>query len=74
MSPVSVGFYILCMIIGGRLGALRNPDELAFRHSHSNILCFILMIQFVNDLHALISPTPQGTPLPLILLGKVKLC
>lgn len=28
-------------------------------------------LQFVNDLHALISPTPQGTPLPLILLGKV---
>lgn len=28
-------------------------------------------LQFVNDLHGLISPTPQGTPLPLVLLGKV---
>lgn len=28
-------------------------------------------LQFVNDLHGLISPVPQGTPLPLILLGKV---
>jgi hypothetical protein len=28
-------------------------------------------LQFVNDLHALISPTPAGTPLPLVLLGKV---
>ncbi|KAF7844885.1 peroxisomal membrane protein 11C-like [Senna tora] len=27
---------------------------------------------FVNDLHALISPTPQGTPLSLALLGKSK--
>ncbi|KAL6345354.1 hypothetical protein AAG906_015837 [Vitis piasezkii] len=26
----------------------------------------------VNDLHALICPAPQGTPLPLILLGKSK--
>lgn len=31
-------------------------------------------MQFVNDLHALISPPPQGTPLPLILLGKVWHC
>ena len=28
-------------------------------------------LQFVNDLHALISPPAKGTPLPLILLGKV---
>ncbi|KAF9617212.1 hypothetical protein IFM89_035094 [Coptis chinensis] len=28
--------------------------------------------KFVNDLHALISPTPQGTPLPIVLLGKSK--
>ncbi|GKU89956.1 hypothetical protein SLEP1_g4024 [Rubroshorea leprosula] len=27
---------------------------------------------FVKDLHALISPVPQGTPLPLVLLGKSK--
>ncbi|XXG77759.1 hypothetical protein AAC387_Pa08g1853 [Persea americana] len=30
------------------------------------------LLKFVNDLHALISPAPQGTPLPLILLGKSK--
>ncbi|KAK4787551.1 hypothetical protein SAY86_011384 [Trapa natans] len=30
------------------------------------------LFKFINDLHALISPTPQGTPLPLILLGKSK--
>nr|ACJ84112.1 unknown [Medicago truncatula] len=30
------------------------------------------LFKFVNDLHALISPSPQGTPLPLILLGKSK--
>ncbi|KAJ8748912.1 hypothetical protein K2173_013346 [Erythroxylum novogranatense] len=30
------------------------------------------LFKFVNDLHALISPVPQGTPLPLILLGKSK--
>lgn len=27
----------------------------------------------MNDLHALISPVPKGTPLPLVLLGKVML-
>ncbi|KAK4269655.1 hypothetical protein QN277_022784 [Acacia crassicarpa] len=30
------------------------------------------LFKFVNDLHALISPVPHGTPLPLILLGKSK--
>lgn len=29
------------------------------------------MVQFVNDFHGLISPVPKGTPLPLVLLGKV---
>lgn len=28
-------------------------------------------VQFVNDFHGLISPVPKGTPLPLVLLGKV---
>ncbi|XP_028103386.1 peroxisomal membrane protein 11C-like [Camellia sinensis] len=32
----------------------------------------LLFMQFVNDLHALISPTSPGTPLPLVLLGKSK--
>ncbi|XP_028769065.1 peroxisomal membrane protein 11D [Neltuma alba] len=30
------------------------------------------LFKFVNDLHALISPAPQGTPLSLVLLGKSK--
>ncbi|CAK9319031.1 unnamed protein product [Citrullus colocynthis] len=30
------------------------------------------LFKFVNDLHGLISPTAQGTPLPLVLLGKSK--
>ncbi|CAI9770241.1 unnamed protein product [Fraxinus pennsylvanica] len=30
------------------------------------------LFKFVNDLHALISPTAPGTPLPLVLLGKSK--
>jgi hypothetical protein len=30
------------------------------------------LFKFVNDLHALISPVPKGTPLPLVLLGKSK--
>ncbi|XP_041000141.1 peroxisomal membrane protein 11C [Juglans microcarpa x Juglans regia] len=30
------------------------------------------LFKFVNDLHALISPTAPGTPIPLILLGKSK--
>lgn len=30
------------------------------------------LLKFVNDLHALISPVPAGTPVPIILLGKSK--
>ncbi|KAL0379584.1 UNVERIFIED_CONTAM: Peroxisomal membrane protein 11C [Sesamum angustifolium] len=30
------------------------------------------LFKFINDLHALISPSAPGTPLPLILLGKNK--
>lgn len=30
------------------------------------------LFKFINDLHGLISPVPQGTPLPLVLLGKSK--
>lgn len=35
------------------------------------VIIYSVNMQFVNNLHALISPTPQGTPLPLVLLGKV---
>ncbi|XP_042057049.1 peroxisomal membrane protein 11C-like isoform X2 [Salvia splendens] len=33
---------------------------------------YLIMFQFINDLHGLISPPAPGTPLPLILLGKSK--
>lgn len=35
------------------------------------IYMLIKYLQFINDLHALISPTAPGTPLPIVLLGKV---
>ena len=38
-----------------------------------SVLIILVELQFVNDLHGLISPVPKGTPLPLILLGKVRL-
>lgn len=37
----------------------------------SRCFLYVFQFQFVNDLHALISPSAPGTPLPLILLGKV---
>ncbi|CAD6341122.1 unnamed protein product [Miscanthus lutarioriparius] len=42
--------------------------------SRRQLVAALLMLvpQFVNDLHALISPPAKGTPLPLILLGKSK--
>ncbi|CAM8888870.1 unnamed protein product [Rhodiola kirilowii] len=30
------------------------------------------LFKFINDLHALVSPVPEGTPIPLIFLGKSK--
>uniref|UniRef100_A0A7N0ZQW5 Peroxisomal biogenesis factor 11 n=1 Tax=Kalanchoe fedtschenkoi TaxID=63787 RepID=A0A7N0ZQW5_KALFE len=30
------------------------------------------LFKFINDLHALLSPVPEGTPFPLIVLGKSK--
>jgi len=43
-----------------------------WKDSNLHDLWFCLsLVQFVNDLHALISPPAKGTPLPLILLGKV---
>ncbi|KAG6430129.1 hypothetical protein SASPL_108191 [Salvia splendens] len=33
---------------------------------------YLIMFQFINDLHGLISPPAPGTPLPLVLLGKSK--
>lgn len=51
----------------GEPGTAQNVDK-----STSLARKVFRLFKFVNNLHALISPTPQGTPLPLILLGKAK--
>uniref|UniRef100_A0A5B6YXM9 Putative Peroxisomal membrane protein 11C n=1 Tax=Davidia involucrata TaxID=16924 RepID=A0A5B6YXM9_DAVIN len=51
----------------GESGTAQNVDK-----STSLARKVFRLFKFVNDLHALISPTPQGTPLPLVLLGKSK--
>ncbi|KAF8413099.1 hypothetical protein HHK36_001075 [Tetracentron sinense] len=51
----------------GEPGTAQNVDK-----STSLARKVFRLFKFVNDLHSLISPTPQGTPLPLILLGKSK--
>ncbi len=54
-------------VSNGQPGTAQNVDK-----STSLARKVFRLFKFVNDLHALISPTPQGTPLPLILLGKSK--
>ncbi|XP_010649100.1 peroxisomal membrane protein 11C isoform X3 [Vitis vinifera] len=49
----------------GQPGTAQNVDK-----STSLARKVFHLFKSVNDLHALISPAPQGTPLPLILLGK----
>ncbi|KAG5565697.1 hypothetical protein RHGRI_001570 [Rhododendron griersonianum] len=49
----------------GEPGTAQNVDK-----STSLARKVFRLFKFVNDLHALISPTPPGTPLPLVLLGK----
>ncbi|KAI4354982.1 hypothetical protein L6164_003801 [Bauhinia variegata] len=51
----------------GEAGTAQNVDK-----STSLARKVFRLFKFVNDLHVLISPTPKGTPLPLILLGKSK--
>ncbi|XP_042509936.1 peroxisomal membrane protein 11C [Macadamia integrifolia] len=51
----------------GEPGTAQNVDK-----STSLARKVFRLFKFVNDLHALISPTPQGTPLPIVLLGKSK--
>ncbi|KAF8380326.1 hypothetical protein HHK36_027810 [Tetracentron sinense] len=51
----------------GEPGTAQNVDK-----STSLARKVFRLFKFVNDLHALISPTPQGSPLPLVLLGKSK--
>ncbi|XP_022864128.1 peroxisomal membrane protein 11D-like [Olea europaea var. sylvestris] len=54
-------------VSNGELGTAQNVDK-----STSLARKVFRLFKFVNDLHALISPTAWGTPLPLILLGKSK--
>ncbi|KAF3441272.1 hypothetical protein FNV43_RR15185 [Rhamnella rubrinervis] len=51
----------------GEPGTAQNVDK-----STSLARKVFRIFKFVNDLHSLISPTPKGTPLPLVLLGKSK--
>ncbi|GLT65996.1 hypothetical protein SLA2020_383920 [Shorea laevis] len=54
-------------ISDGKPGTAQNVDK-----STSLARKVFRLFKFVNDLHALISPVPHGTPLPLVLLGKSK--
>lgn len=51
----------------GQPGTAQNVDK-----STSLARKVFRLFKFINDLHGLISPVPQGTSLPLILLGKSK--
>ncbi|KAH0456936.1 hypothetical protein IEQ34_014843 [Dendrobium chrysotoxum] len=51
----------------GQAGTAQNVDK-----STSLARKVFRLFKFVNDLHALISPPAQGTPLPIILVGKNK--
>ncbi|KAG1362320.1 Peroxisomal membrane protein 11-1 [Cocos nucifera] len=54
-------------VSNGQPGTAQNVDK-----STSLARKVFRLLKFVNDLHTLISPPPQGSPLPLILLGKSK--
>ncbi|WCJ23145.1 Peroxisomal membrane protein 11D [Euphorbia peplus] len=54
-------------VSNGQPGTAQNVDK-----STSLARKVFRLLKFVNDLHGLISPVPQGTPLPLVLLGKSK--
>lgn len=51
----------------GEAGTAQNVDK-----ATSLARKVFRLFKFVNDLHALISPTAPGTPLPIVLLGKSK--
>ncbi|XP_074279911.1 peroxisomal membrane protein 11C-like [Silene latifolia] len=52
-------------VSNGEPGTAQNVDK-----STSSARKVFRLFKFVNGLHSLISPTPAGTPLPLVLLGK----
>ncbi|KAK9064587.1 hypothetical protein SSX86_015969 [Deinandra increscens subsp. villosa] len=53
-------------VSNGDSGTAQNVDK-----STSLARKVFCLFKFVNDLHALINPTTPGTPLPIVLLGKV---
>ncbi|XVF73277.1 hypothetical protein PTKIN_Ptkin12aG0188900 [Pterospermum kingtungense] len=54
-------------VSNGQPGTAQNVDK-----STSLARKVFRLFKFVNDLQGLISPAPQGTPLPIVLLGKSK--
>lgn len=54
-------------ISNGEPGTAQNVDK-----STSLARKVFRLFKFVNDLHALLTPQPKSTPLPLVLLGKSK--
>ncbi|XP_024992602.1 peroxisomal membrane protein 11D-like [Cynara cardunculus var. scolymus] len=54
-------------VSNGEPGTAQNVDK-----STSLARKVFRLFKFINDLHALISPTAPGTPLPIVLLGKSK--
>uniref|UniRef100_A0A7N0T024 Peroxisomal biogenesis factor 11 n=1 Tax=Kalanchoe fedtschenkoi TaxID=63787 RepID=A0A7N0T024_KALFE len=54
-------------VSNGQPGTAQNVDK-----STSLARKVFRLFKFINDLHALISPVPQGTPISLVLLGKSK--
>jgi len=54
-------------ISNGEPGTAQNVDK-----STSLARKVFRLFKFVNDLHALLTPLPKSTPLPLVLLGKSK--
>ncbi|KAF5760129.1 putative peroxisomal biogenesis factor 11 [Helianthus annuus] len=52
-------------VSNGEPGTAQNVDK-----STSLATKVFRLFKFVSDLHAIISPTAPGTPLPLVLLGK----
>uniref|UniRef100_A0A453J7G2 Uncharacterized protein n=1 Tax=Aegilops tauschii subsp. strangulata TaxID=200361 RepID=A0A453J7G2_AEGTS len=56
-------------ISNGQPGTAQNVDK-----STTLARKVFRLLKWVNDLHALISPAAKGTPLTLVLLGKVQEC
>jgi len=53
------------------ISLLYHPEFSFYHAADACLIIFMVHLQWVNDLHALISPPAKGTPLTLVLLGKV---